>query len=267
MLQRILFWLVVWLGSWSWAQAQEPTEPPQTQTPQSQSKEQTSHTDPMPASQEQAAQSGDVIQPTPKTQINRMLEIGIGPTAYRGDLYENYRKWSSAVHIGLKFNRKHRINGHLNLAIGSVTGQNAAYAFTGESETTPQPNRFFKTSFIAVNYDLQINLIKTPRWIVYVSQGIGFMRFNPEDEYKNSLQGQLTSRPTDETYGNVTLLLPTQAGALYLFPNGYGAGVQAGWANPQTDYLDNISQWGNRSRKDNVFWAKFQFVAPLVFKR
>lgn len=88
-----------------------------------------------------------------------------------------------------------------------------------------------------------------------------------KDEYGNSFQNQLTSRAADETYGNVTIMLPTQAGAMYLLPNGYGAGIQGGWANPQTDYLDNISQWGNRSKKDNLFWLKFQFVVPMVFNR
>ncbi len=250
-------------------QAQERTEPPQTQTPQSLPPKQTYQTDePMPGAKEQAAQPSDAaIQPAPKTQINRLLEIAVGPTAYRGDLYEHYRKWSSAVHIGLKFNKHHRLNGHLNAAIGTIVGQNMDYVFTGESETAPAPNHYFKTSFVSVNYDLQVNLIKTSSWIVYVSQGIGFMRFNPKDEYGTSLQGQLTTRPIDETYGNVTIMLPTQAGVMYLFPNGYGAGLQGGWANPQTDFLDNISLWGNRAKKDNIFWLKFQFVVPLTLSR
>jgi opacity protein-like surface antigen len=199
------------------------------------------------------------------TQPIRLLEIGIGPTAYRGDLSNGYRKWASAVHVGLKFNRKRRLNGHLNVAFGTVTGQNAGYAFTGESETTPTPNRFFRTSFVSVNYDLQVNLLKTPRWIVYASQGVGFMRFNPKDEFGNPLQDQLNTRTAGESYGNIAVMLPTQAGALYLLPNGYGVGIQGGFANPLTDYLDNISQWGNRNGGDNMLWLKFQFVVPMGF--
>ncbi|MDJ1467398.1 hypothetical protein [Xanthocytophaga flava] len=203
--------------------------------------------------------------PSDKHSPTRLLEIGIGPTAYKGDLASSYRKWASAFYIGVKFNRKHRVNGHLNLAIGSITGQNPSYVFTGESETTPTPNLYFKTTFFSLNYDLQINLIKTPRWIVYVSQGIGFMRYNPKDEYGNNFQDQLNTRAANETYGSISAILPTQAGVIYLLPNGYGAGIQGGWLNTQTDYLDNISQWGNRSKKDNALWLKFQFIVPLTF--
>lgn len=195
----------------------------------------------------------------------RLLEIGVGPTVYKGDLSDQYRKWASAFYLGVKFNKKHRINGHLNLAIGTITGQNAGYTFTGESETTPTPNRFFKTSFFSLNYDVQVNLLKRPHWIIYVSQGIGFTRYNPKDEYGASFQNQLNSRPANETYGSISAVLPTQTGVMYLLSNGYGAGVQGGWLNPQSDYIDNISQWGNRSKKDNVLWVKFQFIVPLGF--
>ena len=193
----------------------------------------------------------------------RYLEIGAGANAYRGDLTKRYEKWSSALHVGLLFNRREHFNGHLNLAIGTLTGQNPAYAFDGEPGAASAPNRFFRTPFFAVNYDLHFNILKTNRWIVYVGQGIGIVRFKPKDDFGNDLQENLANRPPGETYNNVSLVLPSQAGITYLFGNGYGVGVRSGWLNPKTDYLDNISQWGNRVKKDNALWVRFLFAVPM----
>ena len=207
------------------------------------------------------AQSSEPRKPT------RLLEVGVAANAYRGDLAMKYQKWSSAFQLGLKLNDKKRLNGHFNLSIGSVTGQNLDYQHNGTNMQPATPNRFFKTSYVSLNYDLQVNLVKTQHWIVYLSQGAGLIRFTPKDERNQALLAQLDTRPEEESYNNITLLLPTQAGVTYLFANGYGLNVQSGWLNPQNDYLDNISQWGNRSKKDNVLSFRFSFLAPIAFSK
>ncbi len=218
------------------------------------------------AAQNRASQSEATVRNVAADSAKRplrYLEIGAAANAYRGDLTKGYEKWSSAVHFGLLFNRRERFNGHLNLAIGTLTGQNPAYVFDGEPGAASAPNRFFRTPFFTLNYDLHFNILKTSRWIVYVSQGIGIVRFKPKDDFGNDLQENLATRSPGETYNNVSLMLPSQAGVTYLFANGYGVGVRSGWLNPQTDYLDNISQWGNRTKKDNALWVRFVFVVPL----
>ncbi len=199
--------------------------------------------------------------------VTRLLEVGVSSNAYRGDLATKYQKWASGFQLGLKLNAKKRLNGHFNLGIGSITGQNPNYQFSGSVEKPATPNLFFKTSYLSLNYDLQVNLLKTRHWIVYVSQGAGLIRYNPKDDRNKGLQSQFGTRPEEESYTNITLLLPTQAGAIYLFENGFGLGVQTGWLNSQTDYLDNISQWGNRSKKDNVLQFRFSFLAPVNFQK
>ncbi len=213
-----------------------------------------------PFANQAAAQSG-----TDKA-VTRLLEVGISANGYRGDLSPRYQSWSPALQLGLKLNTKKRLNGHFNLGIGTFTAQNPDYGFSGSTEQPTTPNVFAKTPFLSLNYDLQVNLIKTRHWIVYLSQGAGLIRFQPKDEQKKPLQSQFSTRPGEENYNNVTILLPTQAGAIYLFGNGFGIGVQSGWLNPQTDYLDNISQWGNRPGKDNVLSFRFSFLAPLTYK-
>ncbi|MCZ6900504.1 MAG: hypothetical protein O7F74_09725, partial [Bacteroidetes bacterium] len=46
-------------------------------------------------------------------------------------------------------------------------------------------------------------------------------------------------------------------------PNGFGFGLQTGYLNTTTDFLDNISQWGNKKGNDNVLVTKFSFVISL----
>lgn len=200
-------------------------------------------------------------------KVTRFVEIGVSANAYRGDLALKYQKWSSLVHAGLQLNFKKRFNSHLNVSVGTLTGQNLTYVHSGEDTLTPSPNQFFKTSVITANYDLQLNLLKHNGWTVFVSQGIGIIRFEPKNADNQPLQNDFTTRPTSETYNNVSLMLPTQLGVHYVFNNGYGVGVQSGWLNQQTDYVDNISQWGNREKKDNVLWVRFAFMVPVTWEK
>lgn len=102
--------------------------------------------------------------------------------------------------------------------------------------------------------------------MIYISQGLGLIRYEPKDENNEPLQKKFDTRASNETYNNVSLMLPTQAGINYILKNGYGVGLQAGWLNPQTDYIDNISQWGNRQKNDNTFLVRFAFMVPLTYK-
>jgi hypothetical protein len=205
-------------------------------------------------------------QSTGPKQVSRFLEIGVSANAYRGDLGIANPKWSSAFQAGLKLNFKKRFNSHFNIAIGNITGQNPEYRFENTDTIAATPNLFFKTNFVAANYDLQVHLLKYKGIMVFVSQGIGLIRYEPKDANNQSLGDNFDSRVANETYGNISLLWPTQAGVNYIFNNGYGVGLQAGWLNPQTDYLDNISQWGNRKKKDNTLWVRFSFMVPLTYK-
>ena len=198
----------------------------------------------------------------------RFLEIGVGATAYKGDLNSRYDYWASSLQIGIKFNKKKRLNSHLNITIGSVVGQNYQYKFSSTSfpAGTATPNQYFKTSIFSFQYDLQYNFVKKSNFILYMSQGIGFLRFVPKDEEGKQLQDQRNTRVANESYENTTLTLPLSFGAIYLFKNGYGFGVQTSYLFPQTDYIDNISSWGRESGKDKIAIVKFWVAVPLMKK-
>lgn len=198
----------------------------------------------------------------------RFLEIGVGATAYKGELNSRYDYWASSLQIGIKFNKKKRLNSHLNLTIGNVVGQNYQYQFSSANVPvgTATPNQYFKTSIFSFQYDLQYNFIKKSNFMLYISQGIGFLRFVPKDEEGKELQDQRNTRANNETYNNTTLTLPLSFGAIYLLKNGYGFGIQASYLFPQTDYIDNISSWGHESGKDKIAIVKFWFAIPLAKK-
>lgn len=191
----------------------------------------------------------------------KFLELGISANSYRGDLNANFDKYAIGIHAALKYNRKKRINGKLSLMYGMINGQNVNYP-AALSET---PNTFFTTTMLTFHYELHVNIIKKERYGVYLSQGIGLMRFNPKDENYENLSDQFDTRPDGESYSPVTLMLPTSLGGYYLLKNGYGIGLQLQYLNSRSDYLDNISQWGFRKKKDNVFLTKFTIYIPLKF--
>jgi hypothetical protein len=193
----------------------------------------------------------------------RFAELGFSTNSYKGDISHSYSDWATGVHLGILFNKAKRINGHFNLMIGSAVAQNPNYFFDDGSDPQPTPNEYARIKMIAFNYDLHVNLYKKKNLIVYLYQGIGMVRFDPRDTENNKLQDQLNTRAQGETYSNITLMLPHGIGAAYVFQPGLGIGFQAGYLNPTSDLIDNVSAWGNRDKKDNILSYKMTVYIPF----
>lgn len=194
-------------------------------------------------------------------QPDLWLHTGVSMNAYKGDL-SGYAKYTAAFHAGVQLNKKKRLNGAVNIGIGSLNGENRDFSFKSNQSPPPQPSKFFRTSFFYVNYDLHYNILKKKNIILYVSQGIGIIHFSPKDADGNSLPDQHITREAQESYRKEALKLPTNIGAIYLLPNQYGISLQAGLYNTLTDYLDNIAALGNR-KNDNIFAVRFAFFVPV----
>ncbi|MTI33605.1 hypothetical protein [Xanthovirga aplysinae] len=192
-----------------------------------------------------------------------LFVLGTSANAYKGDLSDTYHKWSASVHLGMKINKGKRINGLINLSFGNVTGQNPN--FEGNDEIEGTPNRFFNTKIFTANYDLQLNLLKRKQFTVFISQGIGLLFYTPQDEFKEKFTEP--TRAPNETYSNSALTLPSQLGVNYFFKNGYGLGLQAGYLNPISDYIDNISELGDAQGNDNVFMGRAYLMIPLKLSK
>lgn len=201
-----------------------------------------------------------------KKRPTQFIELGISPNSYKGDLVSSYRQFTSSVHLGFQMNIKKKLNGHLNIFHGYIAGSNDNYTFTGSSQTPPTPNTFFRTTFTGFEYDLHVNFYKTDRFCFYLSQGIGLMKFKPQNDNEENFDNLLSTRAKGESYSTTTLVLPTFAGGYFLLPNSYGLGFQAGFLNTKTDYLDNIGQWGNRKKKDQILMYKVYVLIPVMFE-
>lgn len=187
---------------------------------------------------------------------------GFSMNQYRGDLQSPYVKYTGAVSLGIQFNRHQRFGGSFELSYGHITGQDSDYSFAGDNAASP--NRFFSSTLFSAHYNLHLNILKTEKFTLYISQGLGLLRYMPVDDRGRQLQERYDTRAANENYGNSSIMLPTNAGVIYLLPNQWGLGLQAGYLNPLTDYLDNISQWGNRSGNDNVLRLRFAVYVPLA---
>lgn len=203
----------------------------------------------------------DARNDTSSLYPSSLLLLGISPVAYKGDLVSHYDKFGIAFNVGIRFNKKKRTNGELEVIAGFTTAQNSDYSFNGDKDATP--SEFAITNFAGASYNLNFNLISKENFKLYLSQGLGLMRFSPRDENYDRLNSQLSTRAVGEDFSNITTYFPTRLGFLYLLPGGYGAGFQMSWLNPSTDYLDNISQWGNIEKSDKLLSYRFAIFVPL----
>ncbi len=198
-------------------------------------------------------------------QANHLLAtVGFGGTSYRGDLSRSYESWGGTFHAGILFNKKKRVNGFVHLMIGGVRGNNPSYIHESNTQTTP--NKYFKTSLFSFGYELRLNIINKKMYRLYISPGFSILRYNPKDQFNESYSNQFTTRAKGEEYSNVTIMLPVRIGGAYHLPNGYGIGMDFGFLNPMTDYIDNISDWGNTKKKDNLMQLNILLYVPLNIK-
>lgn len=190
------------------------------------------------------------------------LGVGISHNAYRGDLGGAYQRGGLAVHLSYMFSHSKKLHGGLHAAAGRFSG----YELSGASpdfEAEVLPNTSFSTTFFSIHYALQYDIIRREHWLLYVSQGLGLIRFTPEDEFGNALPDLPETRAEGESYGSAAAILPTQIGIDYFLPNQLGIGLKLGWLNTTTDYLDNISQLGDKAGNDNVLQVLLQLHIPL----
>ncbi len=198
---------------------------------------------------------------------NRFVEIGFSTNSYKGDLSHSYNQWANGIHVGILFNKKKRLNGHLNLMMGSAIAQNPNYFFDDGSNPQPTPNKYARIRMFALNYDVHINLYKKHNLIVYLYQGIGILRFDPRSSDNKHLLDDLTTRPPNETYSNICVFLPHGIGALYVSKPGFGVGMQAGFYNTMSNHIDNVALWGDRNKNDNILSYKMTVYIPFIIKK
>ncbi len=185
---------------------------------------------------------------------NTYLQFGVAAVSYHGDLGEPYKKWTSSFHLGLQFNKKGRITGAFQLNYGNFQGQASPDQYDDPDIT---PNTFVSTRFFSANYDVQINAVRSKYWKVYASLGLGMIIYTPKNEDGEGLIDIVASRSEGEDYAAFSVMFPLKIGVIHYLPNRFGVGLEAGYYNTLTDYLDNISNWGTNDGNDNLLSLRF----------
>ncbi|MCX2743680.1 hypothetical protein OO013_07380 [Mangrovivirga sp. M17] len=188
----------------------------------------------------------------------KLFMITGGPIAYRGDLgngYDQFRFNFSAAYHSLNNKTLHFA---FNIMAGSISG--GSYSTSAAIDDT---NTYFKSSIISIYPEINWWFIDRDQWKGGLGAGIGIIRFDPEDADGNRLLDIPQTRNQNETYGNISAVIPLTFTIQY-YPYDYlGITAAAGFLNPTTDYLDNISERGTENLTDNILF----FRAGIVIKK
>jgi opacity protein-like surface antigen len=103
----------------------------------------------------------------------------------------------------------------------------------------------------------------------YAFVGIAGFLFEPQTEYNGNTvnlrdlgtEGQGTVLNTEEKYSNFALSIPFGLGIKYNFANNFNIGVELGYRNTLTDYLDDVS--GNYADKTQLATLSSQLASDL----
>lgn len=193
-------------------------------------------------------------------QKTPLISVGFSGNSYNGEL-SSYSNWTAGFQASWVFNTKRKLSGSLHIGLTSVSGEDRSFNVQSNIGD-PNPNTFVKTNLLFINYAAKYSFVQRDRFSAYLSQGIGFARFTPNDEFGNNLEDQDDTRNVDETYRNISLILPTFIGVQYLLSNGLGLSFEFGLQNTTSDYLDNISELGD-SGSDNIMSTRLHLLIPF----
>ncbi|WMN06173.1 hypothetical protein QYS48_31835 [Marivirga arenosa] len=195
---------------------------------------------------------------------NKFVGLSFGTAIPKTDLEPEYSQPGFQISAFMHFNKNRWLNVGFWISGGEIQAENRQVRFFDQSEF--KINDFARTTYQSIHIEPSIHFIKKSNYSIYLSQGFGFSRFTVFDENNFDLANQLDSRSQGEEYANFSLILPTTLNAYYFLENGFGFQLRTGFINPQTDYLDNISAFGNPDNNDNIFILQLSILKQLNFK-
>jgi hypothetical protein len=197
----------------------------------------------------------------------KFLMLGFNSVAYKGSLQSSYKRWTPAFQVGIKFEKRKKVNGMISIGFGEIIGEDRTYQKPTNAQDDVNPVSRFRTSFFTLGYEAQILLFKYKSLKVFAGLGLGLFRFTPKDQAGESLVLKDKTRERGEEYSTNSLFLPTHLGLQYMFPNQMGLGFQVGYLNVSSRYLDNMDKLSSNDSGDNVAAFRFQFFYYLKDSR
>lgn len=195
---------------------------------------------------------------------NKFAGLSFGTSIPKTDLDPTYNKAGVQLSGFMQLTSNRWLNVAFWLSAGEVQSENREVRFFDQSEF--QINEFAKSTYQSLHVEPSLHLLKKANYSIYLSQGFGFMRFTVYDKNGLNLANRLNSRAQGEDYSNFTVLLPSTLNAYYFLDNGFGALLRTGFLNPQTDYLDNVSTFGNAENNDNIYILQLSIIKRFTLK-
>ncbi|HET8860384.1 hypothetical protein [Marivirga sp.] len=196
--------------------------------------------------------------------FTKFAGISFGSSIPKTDLEPTYKKPGVQLSAFLQFTPNRWLNVGLWFSAGEAQSENREVRFFDQSEF--QINDFARANYQSLHVEPSFHLLKKSNYSIYMAQGFGFMRYAVYDRDNSNLASQLDSRSQGEEYSNFAVLLPTTLNAYYFLPNDFGLHLRTGFLNPQTDYLDNISNFGNPENNDNLFILQLSILKRFSIK-
>jgi hypothetical protein len=197
-------------------------------------------------------------------QADELLSLSTQFISYRGELSQ-YNNAGAGLAIGLKLNKNQRLNGHFQMGAGQFTASESPGMPVGD--LSMPYNRFVRTTLISFHFEGNINIIKRDQWGIYLAPGFGILRFIPFDGDNNNLTPQGSTRRPAEIYSNTAVWLPIGIGGQFRLNEHIGFFLQTGFRNPQTDYLDNISEFGNPLQNDQLWYIQLGVLHKIKLRK
>ncbi|HAA11485.1 MAG TPA: hypothetical protein DCE41_07210 [Cytophagales bacterium] len=189
---------------------------------------------------------------------------GIGATSYRGDVNPSYQNFSLEGNIYFILNTQSRLSAGFVAYAGNFTGQNPNLTPQVQANgDIIQPTRFFRTSYQGLALLPRLKVVELSSFSLFVAQGVGILRFQPQNESGENLIDIPATRPTNETFGNSTVHFPTQVHLQWQWNPALAWQVQVGLMNTLTDYLDNTGELGERMGNDNLLSLRLILMVTL----
>lgn len=188
------------------------------------------------------------------TLVIHPFKVGLSALGanYHGDLNKTWEKFNIGFNFNLQFEKRKKIMPQINLTSSSITGQNPDY-----NPKKDKYNSFVRTNITALDIRFLYRFTPKKQGSLYTGIGAGLLFFNPKDMNGNALIEDKTSRAENETYSNVTFILPVAVGYRRYINPYTSIYMEFVSLNPQTKYIDNINQLGSYKKNDHIFAFNF----------
>jgi hypothetical protein len=194
---------------------------------------------------------------------NRSFYAGFAAVAYKGSLQSTYLRWTPSYHAGMLIEGKKLLSSSVGIGLGSYIAEDRNYRLPAKADPSLQPLAAIEGNFFTLSYELRFLLFRYHGLRIQFCQGLGLFRFSVKDREGNQLSEKPRSRAAGETYSQNSFFFPSSLFLQYQFSNQMALGIQAGWYNNSSAYLDNMKQLAQNETRDNLASVRFLLSIPL----